>query len=241
MGLGDFPHEDLRPVLPDRSSVRGPGRAVDADHPPQPAPRLHHLLRDRRGSSRPVADAPHDQASGTGAGRRRPADAQPHRTTLPLPAHRGRQGPGRRHEGPGNLGRTLDGAGPRALGPGRRPALVGQLVPRPRAPARAPRGGPVPVPRSAQEGRRAVGRLRWGAVGGVPQGPGFRGGAVRPGRAGCARRVAPGPDRVGRRPPCRTDPGPWTQLPRPCPPDLEPPQRRRAREARAWLICEGCP
>ena len=33
--------------------------------------------------------------------------------------------------------------------------------------------------------------------GGLPQGPGLRGGTLRPGRAGRPRRVAPGPDRMG--------------------------------------------
>jgi hypothetical protein len=65
-----------------------------------------------------LADPAHHPAPRAGAGRRRPDDAQPQRTWVPLPAHRGRKGPGGRHEGPGELGRALDGAGPEHLDPG---------------------------------------------------------------------------------------------------------------------------
>ena len=75
-----------------------------------------------------------------------------------------------------------------------RPALVGQLVPgRERLPE-APGHGQVPVPRPAPEGLRL-----WIIFDGdrsevCRRDPRLRGGAVRRGRAGRPRRMAPGPD-----------------------------------------------
>jgi hypothetical protein len=82
----------------------------------------------------------------------------------------------------------------------------------------------------------------------VPQRPGLRGRAVRRGRAGRPRRVAPGPDRMGRRPPGRADPGPGTGHPGPGAADLEPPQppppghgRRKAGGVQGQELCGGGP